>query len=573
MVEASGLSVDPITAVWVILGLAVFVGCVIAFSRWRYNRLCRADYKSSAALYSLAERLFVAASQEDALGEGAETARKVAGGSHCFVLMARPGNRKLEYVVGSNPLPRTVVLVGTISGPATCFRSGETTEVPDAENCPFLNKEAVRKRRQKALLYVPIKAGGQTIGVLEIEDRKRKRGFSREQIARAEHAAKITALGLRIAEQREMKEQLHRSEKLAAVSELAGAMAQDLGDPFNKIRGLIDGAEWERSPRKVSDCLDAVAVEVDHAISALERLMRFASPSAGAPQEVDINALLRELVADLRQRRESSEFQIRLGLSKRAVLVMADPTHIEQVFLILLRHAEHFLEQIQGRSLQIHSTRREGFAVVSISPTSRRDRSLRSNIARAGTDQDPSGSFGLSICQSLIERVGGSLEIDRSSSLGFQIEVLYPLSEESWQDNEPLSEPTDIVPLRSGPLTALIIDPDRTVQEQLVYHLAELSYRAIPVSTAEEALELFERVEFDWVFCELRLRPYSGVEIYERLRSRVEQFVFLADKASEAEHREVFRGEGRAVLRKPFTSEDVEGLVDSLLRNSVSSMH
>jgi DNA-binding response OmpR family regulator len=123
--------------------------------------------------------------------------------------------------------------------------------------------------------------------------------------------------------------------------------------------------------------------------------------------------------------------------------------------------------------------------------------------------------------------------------------------------------------VRAGSMTILIVDPDPAVQHALVQYLSDQSYRAIPVSTAEAALEISERIRFEWVFCDLRLQPMSAVELWQRLRNRVDRFVFLADEAASAQDPDIFSGEGRAVLSKPFSADDVENLIDSLLRTSV----
>ena len=299
-----------------------------------------------------------------------------------------------------------------------------------------------------------------------------------------------------------------------------------------------------------------VARLVDRAAATVDKLVRFAVPSEGSNEEIDLNGLLRRLVGDLRKRRDAAELQIKLGLSKRTPLIYGDATHIQQVFQILLRHALHYLGQIGGKSLQINTTRREHMVVVSLTPLVRPDQALKSTLANRDGQAEGGSSLGLSVCQSLIERAGGTLQIDRNSSLGFRIEVEYPLAEDPWQtgeDEDLLESPAGV---RAGSMTILVIDADPKVQQTLVQYLSDQSYRAIPVSTPEAALEISERIRFEWVFCDLRLQPMSAVEMWQRLRNRVDRFVFLADEAALAQNPEIFSGEGRAVLKKPFSADD-----------------
>ncbi len=560
---AGELSVDRAVASWSILAVVLAVACLVMFFLWRQGNWAIEQQRQMLRLFSLAERIVASSDRDEVLTESAAAAIEAAAADHCYVLLPHPGGHALYYAAGTDAIPRTAISMGAISGSVTAFRSRETTEVPDATNCPFVDKELVRRRGQKSILYVPLMNGESCLGVIEIEDRTRKRGFSREQRARAEYIARMLALGLRMSDQRAMTEQIHRAEKLSAVGELAQAMSQELSEPFERIRNASGQIPYGLSSRDLETKLQDISMEVDRASSAMEKLVRFASPDAGNEEEVDLNALLRRLVADFRRRRESKELQIKLALSKHAPLVYADATHLQQVFQILLRHAQHYLNKLGGKSLQANTTLREKRVVVSISPLARPDQPLRSSLAAGDREMD--SSLGLSVCQSLIERAGGALHIDRRSTMGFQIEVEYPLVHDPFQTSgDDLDAPS--ASARAGLMTALIIDPDPEVQRILVQYLSEQSYRAVPVSSGEEGVELAQRMRFEWVFCDFHLQPLTSAEVWERLRDRCERFILLT---SDGQNPDVYSGDGRAVLTKPFDSDDVEALIESLLRTSV----
>ncbi len=567
---ADEITFDRAGATWAVLAILLLIGCVITVLKWRYERKIAQHQRGVETLFSLTEQVLASSDREEVLRGVVRAAPELCSATHGYVLLASVQTRQLSYVASTDQLPKGGIPVNAIAGPVTCFRSRETTEVPDADDCPFIDKETVTKRKQKALLYAPLLAGDDCLGVLEIEDRKRKRGFSPEERAQAEHLARIAALGLRLVEQRRIIEQLHRTEKLAAVGELANAMSQELSVPFDQIRKVTDQVPFSAPAEDLQERLQEVTLQLDRAAVALERLVRFAAPTSDVTEEIDLNALLRRLVSDLRHRAEEDQVKIKLGLAKRTPLINADPTQIQQIFQILVRHALHFLKQIEGRSLQIYTARREDRVVVSMGPVAQPDQPLRMSLANRHGDAESMGStLGLSVCQSLIERAGGSVQIERSATLGFRIEVEYPLSKDPWQATE--SEDFAATPSgqRAGPVTALIIDSDATVQEALIQALAEQSCRAVPADTAEEGLELAQRVRFDWVFCDMRLQPVTAAEVYEQLRDRVDRFVFLADDMSHSQGPEIFQQEGRAVLRKPFTGDDVERLLEELMRGSV----
>lgn len=564
------ITLDRAGATWAVLAVLLLIGCVVTILKWQYENAISRHQKGIEELFGLTEKVLAASDREDVLAAVVRVAPQICDASHGYVLLASPQTRRLTYVASTDQIPRSSIPINAIAGPVACYRSRETTEAPDAEASPFLDKNTVRKRKQKAVLYTPLLAGDDCLGVLEIEDRKRKRSFSPEERTQAEHLAKVAALGLRLVEQRRIIEQLHRTEKLAAVGELANAMSQELNVPFEQIRTTVTEIPYSAKAADLEHRLHEVSRQLDRAAASVERLVRFATPSSDAAEEVDLNALLRRLVSDLRRRIGEDQVKIKLGLAKRTPLILADPTQIQQIFQILLRHALHFLERIQGRSLQIYTARREDRVVVSMGPVAQPDQPLRTSLANKDGDVDSMGStLGLSVCQSLIERAGGSVQIERSAALGFRIEVEYPLAQDPWQasEDEPFAPPTEL--RASRPVTALVVDADTAVQQSLIQALTEQSCRAIPADSAEAALELAQRLRFDWVFCDMRLQSITAAELYEQLRGRVERFIFLADDMGAAQDATLFQREGRAVLRKPFTHEDVERLLEEMMRGSI----
>ena len=187
---------------------------------------------------------------------------------------------------------------------------------------------------------------------------------------------------------------------------------------------------------------------------------------------------------------------------------------------------------------------------------------MQASLARVGGAAYT--SLGFSICQALIERAGGSLQVDPTSSLGFRIDMEYPLARSAWEKAPEAEENLRASPrgIRSGPVTALVVEPDETLQQVIVEQLADQNIRVVPVSNADEALAIAKRMQVDWVFCELKLPRLNGVEVYERVRGSVEQFVFIADEAACSANPQIFHAADKSVLRKPFEPADVEALIE-----------
>ena len=289
----SEITLDRAGATWAILAVLLLIGCVITILKWQYDRDIVKHQKGVESLFGLTEQVLAASDREDVLAAVVKVAPGICDATHGYILLFSGQTGRLNYVASTDQIPRGSIPVNAIAGPVTCFRSQETTEVPDADASPFLDKNTVKKRKQKSLLYAPLLAGDDCLGVLEVEDRKKKRGFSPEQRTQTEHLAKIAALGLRLVEQRRIIEQLHRTEKLAAVGELANAMSQELNVPFERVREMTSNVPFSSTAADLEKRLREVARQLERASSSVDRLVRFATPNSGATEEIDLNALLR----------------------------------------------------------------------------------------------------------------------------------------------------------------------------------------------------------------------------------------------------------------------------------------
>ena len=169
--------------------------------RWRYKKKISADQEQLKTLYDLTEAFVSPADPEAIQQRIAQTLPTIADATHRFVLILNPAKQQLEYVAWSDKPPAPAVSLSAMSGPVTCFRNRALTDVPDAEQCPFVDKDVVRRFGQKTLLYVPLMLDRECVGVIEVEDRRRKRIFSAEQVSRVEHVAHLSALALRMSYQ------------------------------------------------------------------------------------------------------------------------------------------------------------------------------------------------------------------------------------------------------------------------------------------------------------------------------------------------------------------------------------
>ena len=553
---------NRLTIFWTAFAILLSAGCVAFLFRWLYERRVLRYQEKLGVLGDILDDLGTSSDASRIQQQLAEAVPSLVGGTHCFLLILNPATQQLEYRAGSDRIPTAAVSLSAISGAVTCFRNQSLTEVPDAEDCPFVDYETVKRFAQKSLLYVPLMVDGSCLGVIEVEDRDRKRTFSVEQKAMIEQVSTVACLGFQISQQRSIKDQVHRAEKLAAIRELVHEIGNELRDPLERIkREAGEGKRGETAPA-LAGLLESLEKQACNALEAVERLVNFAGPRTGARENVNIHSLLQRLADSRQQWSQAGHFEMRLALLKVAPDVSADPDHLEQLLLNILKYSAGLLARFNGELLQVSTNLLEEHILISIRSDEPPATSRPDPDEPAGEPPAPGGDgLPLSVYRTLIEGVGGNLRVERTSGGGFRIDLEYPLTADALSARQThLPRPPPSKP-RGRASSTLVIDDDQASRNALLHYVAENGYRVIPVSTAEEAMDLCERMWFDWVLCAARIGRFSGLEIYERIHRQTGNFVLVEDATASVDSAEVMSAHRYAVLRKPFTARDVSRIL------------
>ena len=87
--------------------------------------------------------------------------------------------------------------------------------------------------------------------------------------------------------------------------------------------------------------------------------------------------------------------------------------------------------------------------------------------------------------------------------------------------------------------------------------LAARGHRGIPATTAEDAADLVQRMQFDVIFCASRLPGLTWLELYHRIRRRIGAFALLSDTWDGEAAQTLGQGEGK-VLTRPVADRDLD---------------
>ncbi len=258
-----------------------------------------------------------------------------------------------------------------------------------------------------------------------------------------------------------MEHDLRRSERLAAVGEMAARMAHEIRNPLASISGSVQllqgqGAGPSPGPDPAQEKLMGIVVrEVDRLNDLIGDFLRYSRPAPLQLESVLLAELVRE-VAGVGEGRAGQDVRVELVLDE-AVVVVADPAQLMAAAWNLWNNA---VESMEGKgTLRIRVRRRPpGMTSQDERLPGRNAAGERGGVeARSGgmgvlefedsgpgmspelqdrifepfftTKQDGTG-LGLATVQRIVEQHGGAIQISSELGRGTCFRVLLPLAEE-----------------------------------------------------------------------------------------------------------------------------------------------
>jgi CheY-like chemotaxis protein len=396
-------------------------------------------------------------------------------------------------------------------GAAACFRNQAMLTIPNTHTSPFF-PDGRPGRIPGSIMFVPMLAEREVLGVLELYDWKPDHEFKLDERVLTQHLANQIGIALRLTEEKTVREQLFRSEKLAAVGQLISGIATELRAPLDSISNLAEQivaasvARWED--------FDTISSEAHKASDIVTRLVSFMQPERGEAKRIELNALLSSLFEFRRQEWESRGFEVKAVFSPSPMHVLGSQGQLERVFLDLLVQAEHVLADSVEKRLIIATSMLAQRALVEIEYTSAGAKGAWSGLA--GTDM---AAHVDGVSRGIVRSHGGELRMTRNAQGDCRLEIELPAAP-AWA-----AETGGAV----RAFTCLVVEPDNNAREELVRMLTGRGCRVIPATSGEAASELVQRLRFDVVFCSVRLPGLNWIEFSEGVRNETGAFVLLTE--------------------------------------------
>jgi len=393
-----------------------------------------------------------------------------------------------------------------------------------------------------------------------------------------EGSAAVLAFARDVTERKALHREMVRADRLAAVGTLAAAVAHEINNPLTYAQLSLQLLERELSqgelaPSRVATLLDHVR-NARHGAERVATIVRdlrtFARVDDTAPGPVDIAAVVDHAIKiadnDLRHR---ARLVRRYG---EVPPVEGNASRLEQVVLNLLINALQALPDGDPSrdEISIEIEERDQDVVIVVRDTGAGvPAALRDRIFDPFFTTKPVGEgtgLGLSVCRSILESIGGRIELDSSEGVGTAVTVTLRAHRGGPAAGAPqrraATPPAEAAPRR---LRILVIDDEALVRRVLTMVLAR-HHEVEHVASGEEALARLERSVFDVILCDLMMPGMSGMEVFDQLRARrpglERRMVFITGGAFVPRLADFLESVDNLTLLKPF---DVQQVLSAVL--------
>jgi two-component system NtrC family sensor kinase len=258
-------------------------------------------------------------------------------------------------------------------------------------------------------------------------------------------------------------EQMYQTGKLAAIGELAAGVAHEINTPLaimieeaGWIGDLLQGDSLQSHPDRpeIERAVRKIQTEGKRCKEITHKLLSFARETHFSFVEIDLHALIADVVQIAAKRAEYADVVIRTEIQDDLPRALLPQTELQQVLFNLVNNALDVMES-SGGTLTL-SVAAEGetlrIAVADSGPGIPKEDQQKIFDPFFTTKPVGKGTgLGLSICYGIVKRIGGEIKVHSAPDRGATFEVSLPLERGSGDATRAASSAGTVTTAGDGP--------------------------------------------------------------------------------------------------------------------------
>ena len=235
-----------------------------------------------------------------------------------------------------------------------------------------------------------------------------------------------------------LNEQLLQTRKMAAIGELSSGIAHEINTPLNIImqevewlRHLLTGPHFaDADTKEFSDSLEQILNQVKRCSEITHGILNFARKMHSVEQATDVNQLVEDMLRWVEREGKPRNILFERRLDPGLSEVCTDAPMLRQVVLNLLNNASQAVDHDGTVTV---GTVREGSRSLRIfvqdTGPGIAPEHLESIFTPFFTTKEPGKGtgLGLSLCQAMVAKLGGQINVSSEPGKGALFNVILPL--------------------------------------------------------------------------------------------------------------------------------------------------
>ena len=374
---------------------------------------------------------------------------------------------------------------------------------------------------------------------------------------------------------RQIEQELHHSEKLRSVGELAGGVAHDFN---NQLMGIVGYAESFMKRVEDPDLIrmaQGILRASERSADLIRQLLAFSRKGMSVVSPVDIHKVITDVLSMV-ERSVDRRIEIRSALNADISIVSGDESQLNNALLNLALNSRDALPT--GGVIKI-ATRN-----ISSSPERDQPGHIEILVEDNGKGMEPGvleralepffttkpvghgTGMGLSAVYGTVNAHGGQIDIQSEPGAGTRVALILPLAP---PDSEEPKLVRAVPQARGIRAKILVVDDEEMVRGILTDVLVSGGYHVFSATDGENAVRVFRRDPkgIDLVLMDMTMPRMSGLDAFlemKKLNPDV-RVMILSGHSAEGTSNELRRHGIRGVLQKPITAQSLLEAVSAAL--------
>ncbi len=386
--------------------------------------------------------------------------------------------------------------------------------------------------------------------------------------------------GRDVTERKRMEAELMQADRMATVGTLAAGVAHEINNPLTyvllhlqRLRRVLPDLVADPARRAETARMLDEALEGGDRVSAIVRdLLSFSRSSSEHWVPLDVEAVVRSAVK-IATTAHGNRVKLTVSAADELPRVAADEARLGQVFLNLVVNAVQALGDTPPPDARVDIVMRHDDDSVQVDVIDNgpgiSDENLQLIFNPFFTTK-PVGSgtgLGLPISRSIIESLGGTLDVDnRTSSAGVRVRVRLPAASTRAATPTPVAgTPAHHEAHPKKRSTVLIID-DEPLVARAVASVLRPKYDARVATSGDTALNMMRQQRFDLVLCDINMPDPDGIDVFDTIRAEApgyeSRFLFFTGGAQTERARRFVDDNDHRVTAKPLDMDRLLALVE-----------